>query len=152
MNENILSFIKWAAGIVITLAIISIVILIFSTSKEAVSESIGKLNEFQTSISESELTGFDQEIVSGAEVVYLIKNVRDDQLGIQVTTGTGSVSWYGYSCTLGTPATLGSPSATTISSAIDETSSGYINKSGKFLGAVYRDANETIVAITFTQQ
>jgi len=152
MNENILSFIKWAAGIVITLAIISIVILIFSTSKEAVSESIGKLNEFQTSISESELTGFDQEIVSGAEVVYLIKNMKDRQLGIQVTTGTGSVSWYGYSCTLGNPASLGSPSASTVSSAIDETSSAYINKSGDFLGAIYRDANETIIAVTFVQQ
>lgn len=152
MNENILSFIKWAAGIVITLAIISIVIIIFSTSKEAVSDGVGKLSEFQTAISESELTQYDMEIVSGAEVVYLLKSAKDDYLGIQVTTGTGNSTWYGYTCTLGDPATIGSPSGSSLTTAIDETATNYINKSGKFLGTIYRDANEVIVAVTFEQQ
>lgn len=152
MNENILSFIKWAAGIVVTLAIIGIVILIFSTSKEAVSESIGELSEFQTSVSESKITGYDQTVVSGAEVIYFIKDMQDEYIGVQVVTGNGSSTWYGYTCSVGDPASIGGPSGVAISQASDETSSSYINKSGDFLGAVYRDANEVIVAVTFTQQ
>lgn len=152
MNENILSFIKWAAGIVITLAIISIVIIIFTTSRGAVSEGVGRLSEFQTSISESELTQYDMVEVSGAEVVYLLKDVKDDYLAVQVETGNGSTTWYGYSCTLGDPATMGSAASGSIIDANDETNAAFINKSGKFLGAIYRDANEVIVAVTFTQQ
>ena len=152
MNENILSFIKWSAGIVMTLAIVGIIFLVFSTSKDAVSEQVGRLSDFQTSVSESEITQYDQVIISGAEVVYMIKEMQDEPLGIQVITGSGSSTWYGYNSSIGDPVSLGSESSATLSQAIDETSSSYINKSGDFLGAVYRDANEVIVALTFTQQ
>lgn len=152
MNENILSFIKWAAGIVITLAIISIAVLVFTKARDATVSSIGKMDDINKTVSESDLMMYEGVTVSGSEVVNCIRKYEDNYMGIQVNTGNGSSVWYGYSCSISGTPSIGSATSSSVSRAIDETSASYINPNGKFMGKTYRDANGLIIAITFTQK
>ena len=154
MNENVLSFIKWAAGIVITLAIISIAFIVFNTSKDATMRSIKQLGEMNAQIAESNLTMYDDLEISGSEVINVIRKYQDDYLGIQVITGNDpGGTWYGYNVTIsGSTGTIGSEASSDLRDAIDTTSSQYVNPNGEFLGKVYRDANGMIVGLVFDQQ
>ena len=154
MNENVLSFIKWGAGTVLTLAIIGIVVLVFNSSKDATRESIDKLNSMNAQIAESDLVIYDGMEVSGSEVVSAIRRYEGDYLAIGVINGSGTTTWYGYAASIsGSIAAMGSESPNPISLAIDKSSNtSYVNPSGDFLGTVYRDANGAIVALTFRQQ
>jgi len=154
MNENVLSFIKWVAGIAITLLIISIAFLMFNTSRSSTMEIVGKLGEFNTQISEGDLIMYDDYQVTGSEVKNIIKKYENEYLGIQVITGKNrSGSWYGYNASIsGSVANIGTQSSNKFSDTIDPTSNQYINPNGDFMGKVYRDENGTIVALVFEQK
>ena len=154
MNENVLGFIKWAAGIVITLAIISIAFIVFNMAKDGTMAGVKKIEAMNTQISESDLTIYDDSEVSGSEVVNVIKKYRDSYLAILVKTGKNSGgTWYGYSANVSSDeASMSGESTEDLSSAIDETKEEYINPNGRFKGKVYRDQNNAIIAITFEQE
>lgn len=154
MNENVLGFIKWAAGIVITLAIISIAFVVFNMAKDGTMEGVSKISAMNAQIAESDITIYDNQEISGSEVVNVIRKFEDSYLAIQVQTGKNSSgSWYGYSASISSGvATIGSTSSTTITSAIDEKSNQYINPNGRFMSKVHRDANGAAVAMVFVQK
>lgn len=154
MNENVLSFIKWGAGIVITLAIISIAFIVYNMAKDNTNSSIQEIQDINSQVAESKVTMYDEMTVTGSDVVGAIRKFDGDYIGIQVITGKNTTgTWYGYEVTItGEKASITGESSSTISDAIDETSINYINPNGKFLGKVYRDANGTIAAVTFTQK
>lgn len=154
MNENVLSFIKWAAGIVVTLAIISIALLVFNMARVSALEGANKIGEMNTEIAESDITIYDGQEVLGSTIVNLIRRFDDDYLGIQVQTGKNrGGTWYGYNCSISSGvASVGSESSSSLSNAIDETNNNYINSYGKFDGKVYRDSNGSVVAIVFVQK
>lgn len=154
MNENVLGFIKWAAGIVITLAIISIAFIVFNTAKEGTMKGKNKIEAMNAQILDSDMTIYDDAEVSGSEVVNVIKKFNKDYLGIKVTTGKNAGgTWYGYDATISTSdvGTIGSKTTSSITTAIDETSNLYINPNGRFMGKVYRDTNGAVVALVFSQ-
>ncbi len=153
MNENVLGFIKWAAGIVITLAIISIAFIVFNMAKDGTMEGAHKIQEMNSDIADSDVTIYDETEISGSEVVNVIRKFGDDFLGIQVMTGKNAAgTWYGYTVALtADKGTIGAAASSSISNAIDETSNLYINPNGRFMGKVYRDSNGAVVAITFDQ-
>ncbi|MBC7958952.1 MAG: hypothetical protein H7X94_03710 [Vallitaleaceae bacterium] len=154
MNENVLGFIKWAAGIVITLAIISIAFLVFNMAKEGTMNGANKIQDMNAQIADSDMTIYDDEETSGSEVVNVIRKFKGDYLGIQVKTGknTGG-TWYGYNVTLSSDVgTIGAAATSSVTNAIDETNNQYVNPNGKFMGKVYRDSNGAVVAIVFTQK
>lgn len=154
MNENVLSFIKWGAGIVVTLAIISIAFIVFNMAKDSTISSTNEINDINSQIAESKITIYEGTVISGSDVVGVIRKFNGDYLGIQVKTGKNtSGTWYGYNVTIDSDgAIITNTALSTVSDAVDETSNDYVNPNGKFLGKVYRDANGTITAITFTQQ
>lgn len=154
MNENILGFIKWAAGIAITLAIISIAFLIFKNSEKTVLSVSDNIGEINTQIMEGDVLKYDDMEVSGSEIIYAIKSFKEDYIGVQVITGKNSGgTWYGYNVSISSGvASIGAKSSASLSQALNETSNEYINTGGKFIGKVYRDANGTIAAVTFTQR
>ncbi len=153
MNENVLGFIKWAAGIVITLAIISIAFIVFNIAKDGTMAGVNKIGNMNSQIAESDITIYDEQEVSGSEVINVIRKNKDSYLGILVKTGKNtSGTWYGYSGSIsGGTATLSGVSSVTLSNALDETSNQYINPNGRFDGKIFRDENGSAVAISFTQ-
>lgn len=154
MNENVLSFIKWGAGIVITLAIISIAFVVFNMAKDSTSSSTQAIQDINSQVAESRVTMYDEMTVTGSDVVGAIRKFDGDYIGIQVKTGKNTLgTWYGYNVTIASDiAVITGAALSTISDAIDETSNDYINPNGKFLGKVYRDSNGTISAVIFTQK
>lgn len=154
MNENVLGFIKWAAGIVITLAIISIAFIVFNIAKDGTMAGVNKISSMNAQIAESDITIYDDQEVSGSEVVNVIRKFNERYLAIQVQTGknTGG-TWYGYSASISSGiATIGSVSSSAIADAIDEKNAHYINPNGRFMGKVYRDNNGAVVAVVFSQK
>lgn len=156
MNENVLGFIKWAAGIVITLAIISIAFIVFNIAKDGTMAGINKISTMNAQIAESDITIYDDQEISGSEVVNVIRKFNKSYLAIQVITGKDtSGTWYGYNASVSEStgvATMGSESSSDITNAIDETHERYINPNGRFMSKVYRDKNGTAIAITFLQK
>lgn len=154
MNENVLGFIKWASGIIITLAIISISFLVFNMAKEGTMEGVNQINEMNQKLAESDVTIYDGAEVTGTDVRNIIKEFEDEYIGINVKTGKNpSGIWYGYNVSISSDvATIGSASTSKLSDATDEKSTYYINPYGKFEGKVYRDKNGAVAAICFTQQ
>lgn len=154
MNENVLGFIKWAAGIVITLAIISIAFIVFNMAKDGTMAGVKKIEAMNTQISESDLTIYDDSEVSGSEVVNVVKKYQETYLAISVKTGKNpGGAWYGYSATLSSDsASMGAKSSEDLSDAIDETKNKYINPNGRFKGKIFRDENNAIIAIVFEQK
>ncbi len=154
MNENVLSFIKWAAGIVITLAIISIAFFVFSMAKDGTMESTKKIGDMNAQIAESDITIYDQQEVLGSEVVNAIRKFEEDYIGIRVVTGKDTAgTWYGYSGSVSSGVvTLSAAASSDLADAIDETDGQYINPNGKFVADVLRDANGAAVAIAFEQK
>lgn len=154
MNENVLGFIKWAAGIVITLAIISIAFIVFNMAKDGTMEGVNKIGTINAQIAESDITIYNDQEVSGSEVVNVIRKFEESYLAISVQTGKSpSGTWYGYNASISSEvATIGSSTSSSVSSAIDETSNQYINPNGRFTGKVYRDVNGLAVAIIFKQK
>lgn len=154
MNENVLSFIKWAAGIVITLAIISIAFIVFNMAKDGTMKGATKIEEMNAQIADSDMTIYDDEEISGSEVVNVVRKFKKSYLGIQVKTGknTGG-TWYGYNVALSSDVgTIGAATSSALTSAIDETSNLYINPNGRFMGKVYRDSNGAVAALVFSQK
>lgn len=154
MNENVLGFIKWAAGIVITLAIISIAFIVFNIAKDGTMAGVNKISTMNAQIAESDITIYNDQEVSGSEVVNVIRKFEESYLAIQVKTGnnTGG-TWYGYSATTSSGvASMGGTSSSSIADAIDETNTRYINPNGRFIGRVFRDNNGAAIAVTFTQK
>lgn len=154
MNENVLGFIKWAAGIVITLAIISIAFIVFNIAKDGTMAGVSKISAMNALIAESDITIYDDQEVSGSEVVNVIRKFNKSYLAIRVITGKDtSGTWYGYNGdTSSGVASIGSESSSDIADSIDETNTRYINPNGRFLGKVYRDDNGAAVAIVFSQK
>lgn len=154
MNENILGFIKWAAGIVITLAIISIAFIVFNMAKDGTMEGVNKIGAMNAQIAESDITIYNNQEISGSEVVNVIRKFEESYLAILVQTGKNtSGTWYGYNATISSEvATMGSSTSSSIENAVDETNNQYINPNGRFKGKVYRDVNGTAIAIVFNQK
>jgi hypothetical protein len=152
MNENILSFVKWGAGVAITLAIISIAMVMFNSTRTVAEDSIENINDTTKIMAESEYSIYNGNEVQGGIVSSCIEKYEGDYMAIFVTTGSSS-TWYGYSASISSGVvTMGSETGNTISITKDVSSSTYINPNAVFDANIYRDANDVITAIEFIQQ
>lgn len=151
--DNITTFLKWAAGIVITLAIIAIAFIVFNNAKNGTAKSMEKMNEINNQVAESDITIYDNMVVSGSDVYTAVKKFKNDYLAIQVTTGKSS-TWYNQAGAV-SAAGVGSitgASASVVSNMLLESNNQYVNPNGQFLGTVSRDVNGSAVVLVFTQQ
>ena len=150
--ENALKAIIIGAGVVITMIVVSIGFLLMRSGQSTAQNAIGRLDQINAEMSESQYTMYDRIEIRGNEVVNVLNKFKDEYIGIQVETHKTS-TWYIYNVTLnGDLGTINEKSDFKISDTMDETNQRYINPNGKFLGRVIRDENGTVVALTFTQK
>lgn len=153
--ENSLKAIIIGAGVVITMAVVSIGFILMRSGQNTAVNAINQLEKINTEISESQYTMYDGMEVGGSDVVNIIRRFRDEYIGIMVKTNKNpSGTWYINEVVvsngkgeINTNGTVGN-----ISDLMDETSSQYVNRNGKFTGEVIRDENGRIVALIFTQK
>jgi len=152
--ENSLKAIIIAAGVVITMIVVSIGFLLLRSGQNTAQKTISKLDQISAEMLESEYTMYDGLEISGNEVVNVLRKYKDEYIGIFVKTKKStSGTWYVYNVTIsGNEAEIGSPSTESISDTMDETNVNYVNPNGVFIGSIARDKNGRIAALMFEQK
>ena len=148
--ENSLKGLMLAAGIIITCIIISLGFYIAREASDTASSGTGQINELQAEFADTSKTMYENTEVSGSEVINVIRKFSDEMIGVKVQTKKNT-SYYIYQFS-DTDGSLKNTSSLDYKSAQNAASANYINPTGRFLGAVVRDANGTITGLSFVQQ
>ncbi len=151
MEENTGVGIRVAAGIFLTIMLITIVVIITISSQDAAKQGQTKMASITTQLSDTEFNTYSNTTLSGSQVLNAIRQYMDlEQFGIQVTTGKQAMSYYGDS--FDNDGTITSKTKERdLKPAEDQAARTYINPSGKFSSKVVRDKNNMIRGIIFTQ-
>ncbi|WP_068617459.1 ABC transporter permease [Paenibacillus tuaregi] len=156
--NNASTALKVAAGIFLTIALITIVVILFISAQEATKTAQNNFSDIQTELAQASFTVYDDTSISGSQVVNAIRKFKDKgQFGIKVHTGKNkSGVWYGSSLNVGdaSDGSYGSvigKSDTDAGVSWDETSPNYVNPSGKFRAQVVKDSSNVVRGLIFTQ-
>ncbi|AOZ91105.1 ABC transporter permease [Paenibacillus crassostreae] len=159
--NNASTALKVSAGIFLTIALITIVVVLFISAQEATKSAQNNFADIQTEMSQAAFTVYDNTTVSGSQVLNALRKFQDKgEFGVQVETGKSLVgSWYFENVettvaegTIGYGSITNGASSDNITNASNESSPDYINPSGKFLAKVIKDKSDVIRAITFEQK
>lgn len=151
--NNASSALKVAAGIFLTIALITIVVILFISAQEATKTAQNNFSDIQTELSQAAFTVYDGTTISGSQVTNALRKYKDkDQFGILVRTGKNKTGqWYGN--VLGENGTVPEPNNRNknIEESMNETSLNYVNPSGKFKARIITDMSNVIRGIEFDQ-
>ncbi|GGH48856.1 hypothetical protein HNR77_002587 [Paenibacillus sp. JGP012] len=159
--NNASSALKVAAGIFLTIALITIVVLLFISAQEATKTAQNNFADIQTELSQAAFTVYDGTTISGSQVTNALRKYADkDQFGIQVITGKNrGGQWYGnqlnisqdinnadYGSVLAPDEKVGS-----INQTMSEKDNQYVNPSGKFKAIIIKDRSNVVRGLIFQQ-
>lgn len=150
--NNASSALKVAAGIFLTIALITIVVILFISAQEATKTAQNNFSDIQTELSQAAFTVYDGTTISGSQVTNALRKYKNkEQFGIRVITGKNTRGqWYGN--TLGNDGIVdGQLRNETIVDSMDESNPNYVNPSGKFKATIITDPSNVIRGITFDQ-
>ncbi|OAB44540.1 ABC transporter permease [Paenibacillus glacialis] len=159
--NNASTALKVSAGIFLTIALITIVVVLFISAQEATKSAQNNFADIQTEMSQASFTVYDNTTVSGSQVLNALRKFQDKgQFGVEVKTGKNTNgSWYFKTISTSVPvgsSGYGSVTATapggSIAHASNESESDYVNPSGKFEANVIKDNSNVIRGITFKQK
>ncbi len=159
MDNNISKALWIGIGILFFIGVVSLGLSIFNRGKAVANHQNEALGDLERNLAESEFDKYDNQSVTGAEVLSSIKKYRDkaDLVSVSVTTNKGSntylnsASFSDEEVTLGSAKT-GSDIEKEIAEARKESSDNYINPVAKFDAKIRRDKNDVIAGIVFTQE
>ncbi|MBP1999801.1 hypothetical protein J2Z69_000820 [Paenibacillus shirakamiensis] len=156
--NNASTALKVAAGIFLTIALITIVVILFISAQEATKTAQNNFSDIQTELAQASFTVYDDTTVSGSQVTNALRKFKDkDQFGVKILTGKNkSGQWYGYALNVSDPTsdTYGSvtgASTTSVGESWDESDNDYVNPSGKFKAQVIKDSSNVVRGLIFKQ-
>lgn len=156
--NNAQSALKVAAGIFLTIALITIVVLLFVSAQEATKTAQNEFSSIQTELSKASFTVYDNTTVSGSQVVNAIRKFyKQDQFGVRVITGKNKANgitegtYYG-SDVLDNGTVSSAKRNESLELATLESLESYVNPSGKFRARVIVDQSNVTRGIVFEQQ
>ncbi|MEI0737072.1 ABC transporter permease [Paenibacillus sp. JTLBN-2024] len=158
--NNASSALKVAAGIFLTIALITIVVILFISAQEATKTAQNNFSDIQTELSQASFTVYDGTSISGSQVTNALRKFRDkDQFGILVKTGKNrNGQWYGNSLYIGNMADDKYGSVNDINNregdlrnTMNESSNEYVNPSGKFKASIIKDKSNVVRGLVFEQ-
>jgi hypothetical protein len=154
MEENTGVGIRVAAGIFLTIMLITIVVIITISSQDAAKQGQTKMASITTQLSDTEFNTYNNTTLSGSQVLNAIRQYMNlEQFGIRVTTGKGGDTFYGNRFDdNGSILNKDDDKKLDLKDAEDQSQSDYINPSGKFKAIIKRDQNSMIRGIVFVQQ
>ncbi|GAB6990067.1 hypothetical protein [Paenibacillus pini] len=161
--NNASSALKVAAGIFLTIALITIVVILFISAQEATKTAQNNFSDIQTELSQAAFTVYDGTTISGSQVTNALRKFKDkDQFGIWIKTGKNKKvggQWYGnalnttsnftddeYGSVIDTNSRQGDLKLTN-----DEASKEYVNPSGKFKASIIKDSSNVVRGLVFEQ-
>ncbi len=148
-----------AAGILIVLLVVGWAIKTTRNTQDQANGVVTQVADKVNTALEMQYTQYDGKVISGSEVINMIKDTyaSSDYIQVGVKTAAGGQVAFVTDRALGaSTAGPGNKSQATYNAAIgnaeDITNSNYISPTGSFKGVLSRDANGTIVELMFTQQ
>lgn len=157
--ENSLKMLMIGAAVAITLAVITSGFFILRQGQGILKSSTSKISQISSDIEETEFTIYEDQEVSGSEVVNVVRKYDDKRIGIFVATGKDTNgAWYindidGTNFSSGDyVGEISSGNAGGIEQLIETSDDEYVNPNGRFLGKVIRNENDSIIGLAFTQQ
>ncbi|OZB95092.1 ABC transporter permease [Paenibacillus sp. XY044] len=159
--NNASSALKVAAGIFLTIALITIVVILFISAQEATKTAQNNFSDIQTELSQASFTVYDGTSISGSQVTNALRKFKDkDQFGILVKTGKNRQGqWYGnqlnistdiandnYGSVVNTQQRIGN-----LTETANESSNEYVNPSGKFKASIVKDSSNVVRGLVFEQ-
>lgn len=155
--ENSLKMLMIGAAVAITLAVVTSGFFILRQGQGILKSSTSKISEISSDIEETEFTIYEDQEVSGSEVVNVVRKYEDKRVGVYVETGKDSDgAWYIQSVS-GVSSNdyvgeINTGTITDFSDMIDESNDEYVNPNGRFLGKVIRNDSKSIIGLYFVQQ
>ena len=161
--NNASTALKVAAGIFLTIALITIVVILFISAQEATKTAQNNFSDIQTELSQASFTVYDGTTISGSQVTNALRKFKDkDQFGVKIETGknlTTGGAWYGNVLNMSvanTNSEYGSVIDPTsrqgnINDTINEANAEYVNPSGKFRASIVKDSSNVVRGLIFTQ-
>ncbi|SDX62321.1 hypothetical protein SAMN05518848_11053 [Paenibacillus sp. PDC88] len=135
----------------LTIALITLVVLLFGVFQAGAKTGQEKMTGIQQTLSQSEYNNYDNSSMTGSQVLNAVRQyMNQDQFGLTVVTGKGGSMTYGNAFNAAGEI-VGDTKNISITTAQDQTSSNYINPSGKFYSKVVYDKNNVVRGIIFTQ-
>lgn len=146
------SFIKNAVGILIVVAICFVAVTIYKKGNASINSSLSDYDEIVAEFENAELKSYENSIVSGNQIVELIKGLEEkDELTVVVSNGYTMKNKiepqkYAYS-------DVYAVNSTVLSDITDKTSnSRYINPGALFDSVLVYDENQEISSVVFVQR
>ncbi|MCK6078277.1 ABC transporter permease [Paenibacillus silvae] len=163
MEENTGVGIRVAAGIFLTIMLITIVVIITISSQDAAKQGQTKMAAITTQLSDTEYQTYSNTTLSGSQVLNAIRQyMNQEQFGIKVITGKEKGTtidtqsqgvFYGSAFNTKTGDVLdASAKNVDLTNAENQFLPNYINPSGKFKSSIVRDKNNMIRGIIFIQE
>ena len=152
MNNGV-DAIKIGITVIIVLLVSSLAFLLYNSGKDTADNALKDLNEMNEILEESKYTYYENLTITGNQVTSLVNKYNGDDVFVQVITKTQtSGTYYNYSDRTLTAKIDTATQSERLSNMTIKGSSNYVNPNGKFKCTIYRDANDTIMGIIFTQQ
>ncbi|MCW3793938.1 ABC transporter permease [Paenibacillus sp. LS1] len=158
--NNASSALKVAAGIFLTIALITIVVLLFVSAQEATKTAQNNFSEIQTELSQASYAVYDGTTISGSQVLNATRKYASrEQFGIQIKTGKNTAgTWYNKVVNVTDPVgstTYGSISGSAsgvVANTAADSHNEYVNPSGTFKSSLVYDKSGVVRGLVFVQQ
>ncbi len=150
--ENGVKALMIAAAVLITIAIITLGVIVFQSGQEAASQAQKGFSDLQNDMATVQFSAYDQKTVSGSQVMNAIrKYATNPQFGVSVKTGKNTTGiWYGK--VVSSLGVVGAAGVTDLSNAYDDAHVDYVNPIAQFKSQLIYDSNRVVRAIVLTQK
>lgn len=148
--SNSLKGLILAAGVIITCVVIGLGFYISREANAAATSGIGQISRMNREFSEQDKVMYEGLDVTGSEVINAINKYKNENIAVKVETKK-SVVYYNWKLN-SEDKNLGPASDESVKDAQKITHGNYINQKAQFSGSIIRDANDTIIGLSFKQQ
>lgn len=154
MSETTATALKFAAGIIFAIVLVSIAIMVFTPASDSAKSVTTEFAANTTELKDQKYLIYDGTVVSGSQVISALRKFETEategSLGLKVETGKNKAGTWYYSEFTGDSITSAAQKDLSNTSSVG--SADYINPSGMFNAKITRDSNGVIRGITFSQQ
>ncbi len=149
--DNSLKGLLLAAGVVITCVVLGLGFYISRQAKNTAMDAIGNVDTMSLEFGESSFTMYDGTSISGTEVLNIVDKYKSyTDFAIKVTNKKDTI-YYGMSLNATDTELDTTAGIRSLTNAKNPSNASYINPNSTFKGELFRDANNRIIGIGFTQ-
>ncbi len=159
MDNNIGRALWIGIGILFFIAVVSLGLSMLDQGRSIAQDQSENLADIQRRLSDAQFDIYDNQSVTGSQVVAALKQFRGfkDVFSISVTTNKGTIVYLNGASFSGSQVTLGAAQddtaiETAIKNARDESHDAFINPVAGFDAQVRKDSNGVISGIEFVQE